>query len=88
MLAFSIVSQTTDAIVVEIEASSTSGAYQIVATPKNQEDQQYTSAVLTIRAGGGGLQLQERVPVSTPGTWMIGLKLWPAALLFARSEST
>ncbi len=73
-LAFGVVSKRTGSVVVEIEATSVTGRYRIVADSKVHGAQQYASAVLTVTAGGAGAQLQERVPVNIPGVWRIELR--------------
>jgi hypothetical protein len=73
VLAFSVVSQTTNAVVVEIDATSTTGEYQILAW-SNTRPKRYASTSVDLDAGGGGLRLRERLPVSTSGVWTIDLR--------------
>lgn len=74
VLAFSVVSRSTSAIVVEIDATSISGSYRITAAPDAQGASDYSSALLDIEAGGAGERVRERVPVDIPGTWTIDLR--------------
>lgn len=73
-LAFSLVSKSTNSVLVQVEATSTAGRYQIVADSKVHGAHQYASSLLTIKAGGEGEHLQERVPVNIPGVWTIHLQ--------------
>ena len=75
-LAFSVVSQTDNAVVVEIDATSTAGEYEIRARSDTNRGG-YASASVDLDAGGGGLRLRERLPVSTSGAWTIDL--WSVA---------
>ena len=72
-LAFSVVSQTSSAVVVEIDATSTTGEYEILARSDTYPGR-YASASVDLDAGGGGLRLRERLPVSTSGAWTIDLR--------------
>lgn len=72
-LAFSVVSQTTNAVVVEIDATSTAGEYEILARSDTHRGG-YASASVDLNAGGGGQRLRERLPVSTSGAWTIDLR--------------
>jgi hypothetical protein len=74
VLAFSVVSESSNSVVVEIEATSISGAYQITAVPQASEKGSYRSAQFTVNAASGSEQLRERVPLDVPGrTWEINL---------------
>jgi hypothetical protein len=73
-LAFALVSKSADSVVVEIEATSVTGRYQIVAGSTVFGAHPYSSSVLTVRAGGDGEQLQERVPINITGVWRITLR--------------
>lgn len=72
-LAFSVVSQTSNAVVVEIDATATTGEYEILASSATHP-KRYASASVDLDAGGGGLRLRERLPVSTSGAWTIDLR--------------
>lgn len=58
-LAFSVVSQTTNAVVVEIDATSTAGEYEILAS-SDTPPRRYASASVDLDAGGGGRRLRDR----------------------------
>jgi hypothetical protein len=72
-LAFSVISRNTGAVVVQIQTTSTSGHYRIMATSSAEQAAQYSSAVLNISAGSTGAQMRERVPLNVPGNWTISL---------------
>lgn len=72
-LAFSLISKSTNSVVVEVEATSFSGSYHIVTASSEPAAHQYSSPLLTIRAGGGGERVRERIPINGPGTWTIDL---------------
>jgi hypothetical protein len=74
VLAFSVVSMSRDSAVVEIEATSITGKYRIMATSNTQKALQYSSPLLTIRAGGSEEQVRERVLLNAAGTWTIDLQ--------------
>jgi hypothetical protein len=73
-LAFALVSKSADSVVVEIDATSVTGRYQIVARSTVFGAHPYSSSVLTVRAGGDGEHLQERVPINIFGVWRIALQ--------------
>jgi hypothetical protein len=73
-LAFSLSSKRTGSVVVEIEATSVTGRYQIVADSKVHGAHHYLSSLLTVKAGGDGERLRERVPINIPGVWTIYLQ--------------
>jgi hypothetical protein len=74
LLAFSVVSESSNSVIVEIEANSISGTYQITAMPQASRKDSYRSAPFTVNAGSGSEQLRERVPLDVPGkTWKINL---------------
>jgi hypothetical protein len=73
-LAFSLVSKSTGSVVVEVEATSVTGRYQIVADSKVHGAHRYSSSLLTIKAGGEGERLQARVPINISGVWTIDLQ--------------
>jgi hypothetical protein len=70
VLAFSVVSRDTQAVVVQIQATSVTDRYQIVATGPGH----YTTPYFTVAAGGTGTQIRKRVPLSRAGTWIIDLQ--------------
>jgi hypothetical protein len=73
-LAFSVVAKSTNSVMVEIEATSLTGRYHIVADSKTQGARRYFSSLLTIKADGKGEILQERVPINIAGSWTIDLQ--------------
>ncbi|HEY2237906.1 MAG TPA: hypothetical protein VGI21_03900 [Streptosporangiaceae bacterium] len=73
-LAFSVVSRTPRAVVVQIQATSTTRRYQIVATRQGQAAGHYTSPFFTVAAGGSGIQLDKQVPLGASGQWIIDLQ--------------
>jgi hypothetical protein len=73
-LAFSVVSRTPRAVVVQIQATSTTRRYQIVATRQGQAAGHYTSPFFTVAAGGSGVQLDQQVPLGASGQWIIDLQ--------------
>jgi hypothetical protein len=74
VLAFSVVSESSNSVVVEIEATSITGTYQITAVPQPLKKASYRSAQFTVSAASGSEQLRERVPLDIPGkTWTINL---------------
>jgi hypothetical protein len=70
VLAFSVVSRDTRAVVVQVQATSVTDRYQIVATGPGH----YTTPYFTVAAGGTGTQVRKRVPLSRAGTWIIDLQ--------------
>lgn len=82
LLAFSVVSESNNSVVVEIEATSMSGTYQITALPQPSEKTSYESAPFTVNAASGSEQLRERVPIDVPG------KTWKISLVLASNGST
>ncbi len=74
VLAFSLVSSSATTITTEIDATSVSGRYSIVAFPQVRKTSRYTSKPISVSAGTGGQTIQERVPVSAKGTWVIDLE--------------
>jgi hypothetical protein len=73
-LAFSVVAKSANYVVVEIEATSVTGQYHIVADSKTQGARRYSSSLLTIKADGNGELLQKRVPINIAGSWTIDLQ--------------
>jgi hypothetical protein len=74
LLALSVVSKNQHSVVVEIEANSIKGAYQIVATSTAPSSHQYSSKILYIDAGANGERVQERIPINISGAWKINLE--------------
>lgn len=70
VLAFSVVSRDTQAVVVQVQATSVTDRYQIVATGPGH----YTTPYFTVTAGGTGTQIRKRVPLGRAGTWIIDLQ--------------
>lgn len=73
-LAFALVSRSAGSVVVEIDATSVTGRYQIEANSKVHGAQPYSSPTLTINAGGNGERVRERVPINISGAWTINLQ--------------
>ena len=73
-LAFSVISRSAHAITVEIDATSTTGGYQITATSSQKKAHRYSSPVISVRAGGSGERIRESLPVNVPGIWTIDLQ--------------
>lgn len=74
VLALSVVSRNIDSVVVEIEATSITGEYRIMATSRAPKALQYSSGLLTIKAGSTGERVRTRVPLNVAGTWTIDLE--------------
>lgn len=73
LLAFSLVSKSSSAVVVNIDAISTNATYRIVAESSSRKAHHYSSPPILVRAGGKGQSLDESVPVNVPGRWTIDL---------------
>jgi hypothetical protein len=73
LLAFSLVSKNAHAVVVEIDATSTTGTYRIVADSGNRHANHYSSHPIVIRAGVKSQTIKESVLVKEPGRWIIYL---------------
>jgi hypothetical protein len=73
MLAFSLVSKSSSAVVVNIDAISTNATYRIVAESGTRKAHHYLSAPILVNAGGKGQSFDESVPVNVPGRWTIDL---------------
>ncbi len=74
LLALSVVSKNQHSVVVEIEANSIKGTYQIVATSTAPRARQYSSEILHIDTGANGERVQERIPINISGAWTINLE--------------
>jgi hypothetical protein len=74
VLAFSIVSTSADAVLVEIDATSITERYRIVANSRVSGARQYFGAPLTIGSGGDGERVFMHVPINVPGVWIIRLE--------------
>jgi hypothetical protein len=74
VLAFGLLAQHRRVLVVEIEATSTTATYRIVATSKVAGANKYSSSVVGVNAAGKGERLVRRVPVNTAGVWTINLE--------------
>jgi hypothetical protein len=74
VVAFALVSTSADAVVVEIDATSITERYRIVAMSRASGAHQYFSAPFTITSGGNGKRVFERVPINIAGVWMIDLE--------------
>jgi hypothetical protein len=70
VLAFSVVSRDPQAVVVQIQATSVTDRYQILATGPGH----YATPYFRVAAGGTGTQIRKRVPLSRAGTWTIDLQ--------------
>lgn len=73
MLAFSLVSKSSSAVVVKIDAISMNDTYRIVAESGSRKAHHYSSPPILVSAGGGGQSLVESVPINVPGRWIIDL---------------
>ena len=74
VLAFSVVSRSAQAVEVQIQATSVTDRYQIVATGPGQPPGHYASPYFTVAAGGTGTQVRKQVPLSRTGNWIIDLQ--------------
>jgi len=74
VLAFALTSTSPDSVVVEIDSTSLSDRYRIVAASKSSGALQYSSAPLTVKSGGDGQRIFERVPINVAGVWTINLE--------------
>jgi len=74
LLAFALVSKGSNSVVVEIEATSTTGRYYITATSNAVGAHRYLSALFTVRAGENGESVRQHVPINTAGIWTINLE--------------
>jgi hypothetical protein len=74
VLAFSVVSRGPDSVMVEIDATSVSGQYQITASSNNKRAHRYFSPLLKISAANSSKRIRERVPVNVAGIWTINLQ--------------
>jgi hypothetical protein len=74
VLAFSVVSEGSSGVAVEIEATSISASYQIEATSKVKKAHRYLSAPIRIAAGSNGELVKYLVPLNKPGAWTINLQ--------------
>lgn len=75
LLALSLVSSSSNAVVVDIEAVSVTGNYRVVATSYDSGRKRYVGRSFHVSVGGSGEQFQERVPINGPGRWTIDLEL-------------
>lgn len=73
LLSFSLVANSSNAVVVEIQAVSTMGKYRIV-TSRASDHHRYRGKAFAISAGGNGETLRIRVPIKTAGRWTIDLE--------------
>jgi hypothetical protein len=74
VLAFALISTSPDSVVVEIDSTSLSNRYRIVAASKSSGARQYSSAPLTVKSGRDGQRIFERVPINVAGVWTINLE--------------
>jgi hypothetical protein len=74
VLALSVVSRNADSVIVEIEATSITGEYQITATSHASKAIRYSSGLFAINAGRNGEQVRARVPLNVAGAWTIDLE--------------
>ena len=73
VLAFSLLSKSTSAVVVEVDATSTTGTYNIVATSDSPGAHHYFSPPVVVRANARGQALKRSVPINVSGRWTIYL---------------
>jgi|SRR5215471_8120508 len=74
VLAFALVVKKPNSVIVEVEATSMTGKYHILATSDTAGARQYTSPVFAVKAGENGTRVLREVPINTPGFWTIDLE--------------
>jgi hypothetical protein len=74
VLAFSLESITANTVVVKIDATSITDRYRIAAISTSLGAKRYLSGPFTIRSGGDGEHILERVQVNVAGVWKISLE--------------
>lgn len=73
LLEFSLVSESSSSVVVQIHAISTNASYQIAADSGSFGARRYSSPPIAVNAGAQGQTLNESVPVNVAGRWSISL---------------
>jgi len=73
-LAFSLAGVTSTSVATQIDATSVSGSYSIVAMIQFDKKTYYTSKPFNVTAGPSGATLLEQVPISGKGRWVIDLE--------------
>jgi hypothetical protein len=74
VLAFALVSKGRNSFVVEVEATSMTGRYHILATSNAVGAHRYISPVFAVEAGANGARFRQQVPINTAGIWTIDLQ--------------
>jgi hypothetical protein len=74
VLALSLVSTSSNAIIIEIDSTSINKKYRIVATSKVAGARRYSSAPFTVKSTGNGAHILEHVPINVAGAWRVGLE--------------
>jgi hypothetical protein len=74
VLAFALESKGADTVTVEIDATSVTEQYRIVAIPRIPGAWRYYSPPLSIRSGQDGIRVLKRVPINAVGVWVINLE--------------
>jgi hypothetical protein len=74
VLAFSLESITANTVVVRIDATSITDRYRIAAISTSSGAKRYLSAPFTVRSGGDGEHILQRVQVNVAGVWKISLE--------------
>jgi hypothetical protein len=74
LLAFSLVGRSEHSALVEIQATSTKGRYDIVAASSAPGAHRYLSKAFAINVGGGEERVHELVPLNVAGRWTIILE--------------
>ena len=73
-MSFSLAAVSSTTVATEIDATSWSGNYSIVAFLQDHEQTRYTSKPFEVTGGRGGVTVQEQVPIEAKGRWVIALE--------------
>ena len=73
VLSFSLVSKTTNSVIVRVDATSTTGTYRVAAQSNSPHAHRYLSTPISVSADAQGQALDETVPTNVPGRWTIYL---------------